>query len=430
MTVRSLLVVGAGARQHALCWKLATEPGAKRVIAAPGNPLMSDVAELRADVSADDLDAVVALALAERVDLVVVGPEDPLVAGLADRLAAAGVACFGPTAACAQLEGSKAFAREVCDEAGVAMAKGRAFEDAASAIAFAEALGGRVVVKADGLALGKGVAMCPEQAAAEAAIRDALIDGRFGAAGRRVVVEEWLDGSEASVFALCDGKRYALLPAARDHKRAFEGDTGPNTGGMGAYSPVDELDDGAMLAIGESVVAPVLAEMARRGTPYRGALFCGLMLTKQGPRLLEFNVRLGDPETQAVLPRVNAVLGELMLECADGRLTASGLLPTLPDATVALFLAADGYPDTGRRGDPITGIDAARAAGALVFGAGVAQGTDGGLVTAGGRVLTVVGRGATVGEAADVAYSAAALIDYQGAWYRRDIGRSLAAAVA
>ena len=430
MTVRSVLVVGAGARQHALCWKLAAEPGAERVIAAPGNPLMSDVAELRADISADDLDAVVALALAERVDLVVVGPEDPLVAGLADRLAAAGMACFGPTAVCAQLEGSKAFAREVCDAAGVAMARGRAFEDAASAIAFAGLLGGRVVVKADGLALGKGVTTCPDQAAAVAAIRDALIEGRFGAAGRRVVVEEWLDGSEASVFALCDGERYALLPAARDHKRAFEGDTGPNTGGMGAYSPLDELDDGAMLAIGESVVAPVLAEMARRGTPYRGALFCGLMLTERGPRVLEFNVRLGDPETQAVLPRVNAVLGELMLECADGRLTTTGVLPTLPDATVALFLAADGYPDSGRRGDRITGIDAARATGALVFGAGVARGTDGGLVTAGGRVLTVVGRGATVGEAADAAYAAAALIEYDGAWYRRDIGRSLAAAVA
>ena len=430
MTMRSVLVVGAGARQHALCWKLAAEPGVERVIAAPGNPLMTDVADLRPDVSADDLDAVVALALAERVDLVVVGPEDPLVAGLADRLAAAAVPCFGPTTAAAQLEGSKAFAREVCDTAGVAMAKGRAFVDAASAIAFAEALGGRVVVKADGLALGKGVAMCPDQAAAEAAIRHALIEDCFGAAGRRVVVEEWLDGSEASVFALCDGERYALLPAARDHKRAFEGDTGPNTGGMGAFSPIEGLDDGELSAIGESVVAPVLAEMARRGTLFRGALFCGLMVTEQGPRVLEFNVRLGDPETQAVLPRLNADLGQLMLECANGRLTATGVLPALPDATVALFLAADGYPEAGRRGDPIAGIEAARAAGALVLGAGMARGTDQELVTAGGRVLTVVGRGTTVGRAAYAAYAAAALIEYRGKWYRRDIGRSLAAAAA
>jgi len=430
MTVRNVLVVGVGARQHALCCKLAAEPGAERVICAPGNPLMSDVAELRPDVDADDLDAVVALALAERVDLVVVGPEDPLVAGLADRLAAAGVPCFGPTAAAARLEGSKAFAREVCDAAGVAMAEGRAFEDAAPAIAFAEALGGRVVVKVDGLALGKGVVMCADRAAAEAAIREVLIEGRFGAAGRRVVVEEWLEGSEASVFALCDGERFALLPAARDHKRAFEGDEGPNTGGMGAYSPVDGLDDDALSAIGESVVGPILAEMARRGTPFRGALFCGLMLTEHGPRVLEFNVRLGDPETQAVLPRMNADLGQLMLECANGRLTVQGVLPALPDAIVALFLAADGYPEAGRRGDAITGIDAARAAGALVFGAGLARGTDGQLVTAGGRVLTVVGRGANLKEAADEAYGAAAQIDYAGKWLRRDIGRPLVGATA
>jgi len=428
MTVRSVLVAGAGARQHALCWKLATEPGVERIIAAPGNPLMTDVADVRPHVSADDLDAVVALALAECVDLVVVGPEDPLVAGLADRLAAAGVPCFGPMAAAARLEGSKAFAREVCDAAGVAMARGRAFEDAASAIAFAEALGGRVVVKADGLALGKGVQMCDDAHAAQAAIHDALVDGRFGDAGRRVVVEEWLDGSEASVIALCDGERYALLPAARDHKRAFEGDAGPNTGGMGAYSPVDGLDDAALAAIGESVVAPVLAELTRRGTPFRGALFCGLMLSAQGPRVLEFNVRLGDPETQAIVPRANVALGELMLECANGRLLAAGVLPALPDATVALFLAADGYPEAGRRDDPITGIEAARATGALVLGAGVARGADGRLVTAGGRVLTVVGRGTTIGQAADAAYAAAALIDYDGKWYRRDIGRSLAAA--
>lgn len=430
MTGLRVLVVGAGARQHVLCWKLVSEPGVERVIVASGNPLMSDVAKVRADVSGDDPDAIVALALAERVDLVLVGPEDPLVAGIADRLAAAGVPCFGPTAAAARLEGSKAFAREVCDAAGVAMAKGRAFEDAASAMAFAVSLGGRVVVKADGLAEGKGVVMCADRAAAEAAIRASLLEGRFGAAGRRVVVEDWLDGSEASVFALCDGERYALLPAARDHKRLGDGDTGPNTGGMGAYSPVAGLDDAALAAIGRSVVAPVLAEMARRGTPFRGALFCGLMLTPNGPRVLEFNVRLGDPETQAIMPRVDVGLGALMLDCAQGRLTATGVLPAHPDASVALFLVADGYPDAGRRGDPITGIDAARTTGALVFGAGVTLGAGRQLVTARGRVLTVVGRGTTVGKAADVAYAAASLIQYEGKWFRRDIGRSRTASVA
>ena len=419
-----ILVVGAGARQHALCWKLAAEPGVARVLCAPGNPLMTDVADVRPEVDGDDLAAIAALALAERVDLVVVGGEDPLVAGLADQLATAGVTCFGPTAAAARLEGSKAFAREVCDAAGIAMAKGRAFEDAESATAYARSLSGRVVVKADGLAEGKGVTMCPDLTAAEAAIRAALVEGRFGDAGRRVVVEEWLNGLEASVFALCDGERFALLPAARDHKRAGEGDTGPNTGGMGAYSPVAQLDEAALAAIGDSVVAPVLAEMARRGSPFRGALFCGLMLTADGPRVLEFNVRLGDPETQAIMPRVAVPLAGLMLECANGRLSASGVLPVLPDAAVALFLVADGYPGSGHRGDRIAGVGAAREAGALVFGAGVALGADGDLVTSRGRVLTVVGRGATLGDAADAAYAAAALIDYRGAWYRRDIGRS------
>jgi phosphoribosylamine---glycine ligase len=425
-----VLVVGAGARQHALCWKLALEPGVEHVMVAPGNPLMTDVAEVRSDVSGDDLDAIVGLARAEAVDLVVVGPEDPLVAGLADKLQAAGIGCFGPSAAAAKLEGSKAFAREVCDAAQVAMARGRAFVDAAAATAFADSLGGRAVVKADGLAGGKGVQMCADLGEATAAVREALIDRRFGDAGARVVVEEWLSGSEASVFALCDGERYALLPAARDHKRAHDGDTGPNTGGMGAFSPVEELADQALEHIGESIVAPILREMARRGAPFRGALFCGLMLTADGPRVLEFNVRLGDPETQVVLPRVKASLAELMAACANGRLATTGIVAASPDATVGVFLCADGYPDAGRRGDVINGIDAARAGGALVLGAGVARAANGDLVTAQGRVLTVVGRGASVAAAAEHAYSAAAQIDYAGKWLRRDIGRPLVGAPA
>jgi phosphoribosylamine---glycine ligase len=425
VTVRSILIVGAGARQHALAWRFARE-GVSRIIAAPGNALMSDAAELRPDITGEDLDSIVALALAERVDLVVVGPEDPLVAGLADRLAAAGVPCFGPSAAAARLEGSKAFARDVCDAAGIAMAKGRAFEDAASAMAFVETLSGNVVVKADGLAGGKGVTVCTSAAEAEAALRDALVDRRFGTAGQRVIVEERLAGSEASVFALCDGERFALLPAARDHKRAFDGDAGPNTGGMGAYSPVDELDDAALVQIGNSVVAPVLAEMAMRNAPFRGALFVGLMLTPEGPRVLEFNVRFGDPETQAIMPRLDAPLAELMLECAQGTLSTPGIVPTLPAATVALCLSAAGYPDAGPRGDAITGIEDARKGGALVFGAGVARDADGGgLVTSGGRVVTVVGRGRDIATAADDAYAAAARIEYDGKWLRRDIGRPL-----
>lgn len=422
-----ILVVGAGARQHALCWRLATEAGVDHVIVAPGNPLITDVAEVRPEVDGEDVDAIVALAAQERIDLVVVGPEDPLVAGVADRLAAAGIACFGPSAAAARLEGSKAFAREVCRAAGVPMARGRAFGDSRSAIDYAATLDQPLVVKADGLAGGKGVTIAATLAEAERAIRESLEDGRFGGSGATVVVEQYLSGREASVFAISDGTSYALLPAARDHKRAFDADMGPNTGGMGAFSPVPELDEAALSAVGETIVAPVLREMAGRGTPFRGVLFCGLMLTADGPRVLEFNIRFGDPEAQVILPRVDAPLAQLMLECATGRLTASGVLPVRPLATVALVLAADGYPEAGRRGDVISGIDAARAAGALVFGAGVARNDDGELITAGGRVLSIVGTGVDVGAAADMAYGAAGLIDYAGKWSRRDIGRSLEA---
>ena len=430
MTVRRILVVGAGARQHALCWRLAKEPGIERIIVAPGNPMIDDVADVHSHVALTDNDALVTLARSAGVDLVVVGPEEPLVAGLADRLALAGVPCFGPSAAAARLEASKAYARSVCDTAGVQMATGRSFEDPGSALEYAASLGMPVVIKADGLAGGKGVAICENMAEAERAVRDALIDGRFGQAGRVVVVETWLAGREASVFALCDGDSYALLPAARDHKRAGEGDTGPNTGGMGAYSPIEELDDTMLAAIGESIVVPVLREMAARGTPFRGALFCGLMLTADGPRVLEFNVRLGDPEAQAILPRVDAPLAELMLACANGDLAGSRQLPATADATVAIALAAAGYPDSARAGDVIRGIDAARATGALVFGAGVARGREETLTTAGGRVLTVVGRGPDLAAAADAAYEAADQIDYAGKWYRRDIGRPLVGALA
>ncbi len=423
-----VLVVGNGARQHALAWRFASE-GVAHVSVAPGNPLMADVAQLHPAVAADDLPAVVELARSTRVDLVVVGPEDPLVAGLADELAAAGIACFGPRAAAARLEGSKGFARSICEAAGVPMASGRPFSRMGGALEYAEQLGLPVVVKADGLAEGKGVTICATLLEVEQAIRDALERGRFGSAGETVIVERWLHGKEASVFALCDGERYALLPAARDHKRVGEGDTGPNTGGMGAYSPVAEIDDAQLAAIGESIVAPVLRAMAERGTPFRGALFAGLMLTADGPRVLEFNVRFGDPETQAIVPRLVMPLSALLSECATGSLSVTGVLPALPAASVALVLAAAGYPGGGRRGDQIAGIEIARAAGALVFGAGVGRRYDGPPVTAGGRVLTVVGHGADLAAAADAAYGAADLIDYAGKFVRGDIGRALAGAV-
>ncbi|MEZ4596920.1 MAG: phosphoribosylamine--glycine ligase [Chloroflexota bacterium] len=298
---RRVLVVGAGGREHALAWALARDPGVERVVVAPGNPGMGDVAVVR-PVATSDVAGLVALARAERAELAVVGPEAPLVGGIADALRANGIPTVGPGAGAARLEGSKSMCREVARAAGVPMAQGGTFEDPDAAMAEARARHGRVVVKADGLAAGKGVTVCEDIPAAEAAIRAAMVEGAFGDAGRTVVLEEVLVGLEASVIALCDERAVLALPAARDHKRLLDGDRGPNTGGMGAVSPVDRPDDGQVEAILDLVHRPILAELARRGIPFRGVLFAGLMLTADGPRLLECNVRLGDPETQATLP--------------------------------------------------------------------------------------------------------------------------------
>jgi phosphoribosylamine--glycine ligase len=413
MSGMRVLVVGTGAREHALAWRFAEEQNVARVLCAPGNPLVADVADLRPEVGVADNVAIVALAAGEKVDMVVVGPEAPLVAGMADDLSAARIACFGPTAAAARLEASKAFAREVCAVAGVNMARGRAFEDLAPAIGFADELGGRVVVKADGLAAGKGVTMCESLDEASEALTDALHAGRFGTAGRRVIVEEWLDGEEASVIALCDGRRTALLPAARDHKR------------------LAELDDDVLRSLTSSVFEPVLAEMAARGAPFRGALFAGLMLTSDGPRVLEFNVRLGDPETQSIVTRLATPLAPMLLAAATGDLASTdGLVPSTAGASVALTLASAGYPDRPEVGRQIAGVDSARRSGALVFGAGVRSDDDGRLTTAGGRVLTVVGRGSDLDAAARAAHVAADLITFEGKVVRHDIGGSLVGAGA
>jgi phosphoribosylamine--glycine ligase len=425
-----MLVVGAGAREHALCWRLAGDRDVEHVLAAPGNPLMSDVADVRDEVAPTDREGLVALARRERVDLVVAGPEAPLVDGLADALSDAGVPCFGPTAAAAALEGSKSFARDVCRAAGVPMAEGRVFDDVPAAVDYARRLGEPVVVKANGLAGGKGVTVCQTLREAEEQIRAAIEGGRFGAAGRSVVVERFLEGLEASVIAICDRRTAFLLPAARDHKRLADGDSGPNTGGMGAYSPLAELDDESLASVGRTVHFPVLAEMERRGIPFRGALYAGLMLTADGPRVLEFNVRFGDPETQALLPRLAVPLAPLLAAAAADRLSEQArwagvegmLVPALPGGTVALTLAVAGYPEAPRTGDVIDGVEAARETGALVFGAGVRQ-VDTDLVTAGGRVLTIVGSGADVVSAAELAYAAAERITFDGRHMRSDIGR-------
>ncbi len=422
-----VLILGSGAREHALAWKLAAEPGVNEVLVAPGRAAIAAVPRVRAvPVDADDPAAVVALARANAIELVVVGPEAPLAAGVADALVEATVPVFGPTRAAARIETSKGFCREVAEAAGIPMADGRAFaaDDHLAAVAFARELAertGAAVVKADGLAAGKGVTVCTSAHEAEAAI--AALDGP-------VVVEERLAGREASVIALCDGRDAIALPVSRDHKRLGDGDSGPNTGGMGAYSPLSDLPDAAVDGILERFHRPALAELARRGTPFRGALYAGLMLTERGPRLLEFNARFGDPETQVTVPRLAVALGPLLLAAARGSLAEArrrygSTVPALPAVAVAIVLASAGYPGRVKPGAAIAALDGdgrlADAPDVLVFHAGSARAPDGGYLATGGRVVTVVGRGADLGAARAVAEAAADRIAWPGSQRRHDI---------
>ncbi len=425
-----ILLVGSGAREHALAWRLSVEPGVNTVYVAPGSDAMAAEPRVRRLPDVDPLDGatVVAAARAVAAELVIIGPEAPLAAGVADALEAAGIAVFGPSAAAARIEASKAFCHEVAAAAGVPMARSGAFASAGEAGAFARALdadGRGIVVKADGLAAGKGVTVCDTLDEALAAIATAV---RAGA----VVVEERLDGREASLIALCDGRDALALPIARDHKRLGDDDTGPNTGGMGAYSPLPDLPDADADDLIDRFHRPLLAELARRGTPFRGALYAGLMLTADGPVLLECNARFGDPETQVILPRLAAPLGPLLLAAARGRLLEAarplGLqgsrVPVLPIAAVGIVLAAAGYPETPRRDDAIAGLDQVRDAGVLVFHGGTAAGPGEGAAyrTAGGRILTVVGRGPDLATARAQAEAAADSISFDGMQRRHDIG--------
>jgi phosphoribosylamine--glycine ligase len=434
-----ILIVGGGGREHALAWKLAVEPGVNEVVVAPGSHGIGTEPRVRVlkDLDPLDPDAVVFVARAIAAELVVIGPEAPLAAGVADALEAARIPVFGPTAAAARIESSKAFCHDVAIAAGVPMAQSGVFArgDHDAAVAYARRLqadGRGIVVKADGLAAGKGVTVCEDIDTALAAIAATIDHGA-------VVIEERLAGQEASLIAICDGKDAIALPIARDHKRLLDLDAGPNTGGMGAYSPLEDLPDTAGDDLLERFHRPILAELARRGTPFRGALYAGLMLTDDGPVLLECNARFGDPETQVILPRLASPLGPLLLAAAQGRLRQAAKsihaegsrLPTLPVASVGIVLAAAGYPEAARSGDAIEGLHAARAAGALVFHAGTTRDADGGYRTAGGRVLTVVGRGPDL-EAARVAAEAAAdRVSFDGMQRRRDIGfdRELLAAL-
>jgi phosphoribosylamine---glycine ligase len=413
-------VVGGGGREHALAAALAASPQVERVFAVPGNPGTSAVAANVGGIDPADGRALSAWAGAERIDLVVVGPEAPLVAGVADVLAAEGLPVFGPTAAAATIEGSKSFAKQVMAAAGVPTARAEAFTDPAAATKALDDFGPPWVVKADGLAAGKGVTVTSDAAVARAAVHAALVDRVHGAAGAEILLEEYLSGPEASLFAVSDGHEVVPLAPARDYKRVGDGDRGPNTGGMGAYSPLPDLADGDVDRIRTAVLEPVVAELARRGTPYRGLLYAGLVLTGGGPKVLEFNCRFGDPETQALLPRLRGDLAGLLAAAAGGDLAGTGV-DWDHRACVTVVLASGGYPGPYRSGVPVAGLEAAAATGAHLYHAGTALGEAGQVVTAGGRVLAVSALGDGLAAARAAAYEAAALVRFDGAHYRRDI---------
>jgi phosphoribosylamine--glycine ligase len=398
----NVLLVGAGAREHALAWRLAQSPTLTELHAAPGNPGIAALGVCH-PVRADDRDGLLALALTLGTELAVIGPEGPLVAGVADELRRNGIAVFGPSAAAARIEGSKSFAKEVLRAAGVSTAE---------ALSVART---PCVVKADGLAAGKGVFVCRSSEELEVALR------AVQALGGGMVIEELLEGREVSVFALSDGREVLPVAAARDFKRVGDGDTGPNTGGMGAYSPVPWLDD--LDALVETVHRPVIAELARRGTPFVGCLFAGLMLTDDGPKVLEFNARFGDPETQVLMPRLQGDLLELLADAARGDL-AQRTVAADGSAAVTVVLASPGYPESSDyAGTAIDGLEEAAADGALVFQGGTAV-RNGRVVTMGGRILSVTGTGSDVAEARARAYRAVELVSFEGAHFRHDIGES------
>jgi phosphoribosylamine--glycine ligase len=416
-----VLVVGGGGREHALCWKLAQSPLLTKLWCAPGNAGIADVAEC-VPVGAEDIPALVEFARDHGVELVVAGPEAPLTLGLADACRAAGIPCFGPSQQAAALEGSKTFTKQVADAAGAPTAAWARFEDADAARAYIRAQGAPIVVKADGLAAGKGVVVAATVEEAEAAIAEIMEDRVHGSAGASVVIEECLIGEEASFFALCDGTVALPLAAAQDHKRVGDGDTGPNTGGMGAYSPAPAFTPAIEAEVMERIINPCLAEMAARGTPFTGVLFAGLMLTAQGPKLIEFNVRFGDPECQTLMLRLHSDLLPLLLAAAQGSL-AGHHAEWRDDHAMVVVMATRGYPGAYAKGSRINGLDAAAAIpDAFVFHAGTVAGEDGAVLASGGRVLGVSARAATLAEARTTAYAAVAAIDWPEGFCRQDIG--------
>lgn len=413
-----ILVIGSGGREHALCWKLAQHPDAE-IYAAPGNIGMIDVATL-VNIKVDDIQGLVDFAKAEAIDLTVVGPELPLTLGVVDAFQEAGLACFGPNKAAARLEGSKAFSKELMKKYNIPTAAFDTFTEVAPAKAFVDEIGVPCVVKADGLAAGKGVIICMTRDEADKAIEDMLSDHAFGDASATIVIEEYMEGPEVSVLAFADGKHVLPMVSAQDHKRIFDGDKGPNTGGMGAYSPAPVYTEELSKLVNETIIAPTIAAMAAEGAPFTGILYTGLMLTEKGPRVLEYNVRFGDPETQPIMVRMKSDIVDLFQACLDGTLDQA-TLEWYDEAAVCVIMASGGYPASSEKGVPIHGLDTVAEEEAIVFHSGTAL-KDDQIVTNGGRVLGVTAKDTTIKGAIDKAYAAVEKITFDHMQFRRDIG--------
>ena len=418
-----ILVIGSGGREHALAWAIARSPRCEKLFVMPGNGGTGEIAE-NVPVDITNHQAVVDFALANQVDFVVIGPDAPAVAGLGDDVRAAGLLCFGPSKAAAQLEGSKAFTKQLCDEAGVPTAAYGRFDNESEALAYVHDQGAPIVIKADGLAAGKGVTVAMTIQEAADAVRDCF-SGAFGESGSMVVIEEYLEGEEASIFALCDGESVVMLPSAQDHKRVWDGDRGPNTGGMGAYSPAPVMTAEMTARVENEIILPSIRRMAERGTPFTGVLFAGIMVTTKGPKLIEYNVRFGDPECQVLMLRLRSDALDLLEATARG--TLGTVTPEFSDeVALTVVLAAKGYPVNPEKGSEIRGLNGQDDDKLMVFHAGTLR-RDGKLIANGGRVLNVTALGRTVGEARDRAYAEVDRIDWPAGFCRRDIGwRALA----
>ena len=418
-----ILLVGSGGREHSLAWAITASPLCDELICAPGNAgIAAEDRVTCVPVGAEDVEGLVALARERAIDFVVVGPEAPLVAGLADRLAEAGIKVFGPSAAAARLEASKGFTKDLCARHNIPTAAYGQFDEPEAAKAYIRSQGAPIVVKADGLAAGKGVTVCETVEQALAAVDEAMVEGAFGGAGASLVIEDCLVGEEASVFALVDGETALPLAAAQDHKRVGDGDTGPNTGGMGAYSPAPVVDAALLERVMAEIVRPTVAAMAAEGCPFKGVLYAGLMLTAEGPKLIEYNVRFGDPECQVLMLRLNSDLLPALIACADGQLGHLDLRWS-DEAAMVVVMAAKGYPGGYEKGTRIEGLEAADALkGVKVFHAGTARDADGAWRASGGRVLGVTARGPDIAAARERAYAAVERIDWPEGFCRRDIG--------